>query len=230
MYKAQNNKILKKQNWIKVYYFKETKPQHFFMKYEKLKQIAKGWSSYIWLAKIKGKIVVLKEVREKSNRKNLAKREGEMLAMANSAGIGPQIIEVNYKENFVVMEFIEGQKFFDFVLGKEFEKASKEQIYHLVKELFRQCIILDKIGLRHTQLQVGKNILIKTIKAHNAKEEEKFVLIEEKTKFVPVIIDFEKASVKMGCHKNVGQLLSMLFYNPNGLIAKKVREKLDVKL
>ena len=50
------------------------------MKYTKIKQIAKGWSSYIWLVKNKkGEEFVLKEVREKSPRKDLANREGKML-------------------------------------------------------------------------------------------------------------------------------------------------------
>jgi ferredoxin len=72
------------------------------MKYTKINQIAKGWSSYIWIVKdSKGKEFVLKEVREKSNRKNLAEREGKMLLLANSVGVGPKIKEINYKENFV---------------------------------------------------------------------------------------------------------------------------------
>ena len=69
------------------------------MKYTKINRIAKGWSSYIWTIKdTKGKIFVKKEVREKSNRKNLAEREGQMLSLANSVGVGPKIKEINYKK------------------------------------------------------------------------------------------------------------------------------------
>jgi len=191
------------------------------MKYTKINRIAKGWSSYIWTIKdTKGKIFVKKEVREKSNRKNLAEREGQMLSLANSVGVGPKIKEINYKKNFVIMEYISGPKLFDFVLGKEFEKISKKELYFFVKELIRQCLLLDEIGLRHTQLQVGKNILV-TKKIENGKR-----------KFIPTIIDFEKASIdpEKKKEKNFGQLTGFLLYNPHGKIAKKIREKLEMEL
>ena len=128
------------------------------MKYTKINKIAKGWSSYIWIIKdTNGKAYVQKEVREKSNRKNLAEREGGMLSLANGVGIGPKVKEVNFEKNFVVMEYIKGPKFLDFVMSDEFNKTNKKELYNFVKELIRQCLLLDGIGLRHTQLQVGKN-------------------------------------------------------------------------
>jgi putative serine/threonine protein kinase len=186
------------------------------MKYTKTEKIAKGWSSYIWIVKDKsGKKFVLKEVREKSNRKNLAEREGKMLQLANSVGIGPKVKEVNFEENFVVMEYINGEKLFDFVLEKEFDNITKKELYDFLKELIRQCLILDGIGLRHTQLQVGKNILV----------------TKRKVKISPIILDFEKATITTsGKEKNFGQLTGFLLYNPHGKIAKKIRAKLKIKL
>lgn len=196
------------------------------MKYTKIEQIAKGWSSYIWLVKAQsskgedcaqmppGWTGVKKEVREKSNRKNLAEREGKMLKLANSIGVGPKLIEINFEENFVVMEYISGKKFLDFVFTKEFDEMKKEELYDFLKELIRQGLLLDEIGLRHNQLQVGKNILVN----------------EKHGKYIPVIIDFEKGSLKENCKNNFGQLASFLFYNPNGAIAKKIREKLNLEL
>jgi putative serine/threonine protein kinase len=188
--------------------------------YKKIKKIAKGWSSYIWLVKNdKGKLFVRKEVREKSNRKNLAEREGKMLSLANNIGVGPKLFEVNFKENFVIMDYVRGEKFFDFVFEKEFEKMSKKELYNFLKELLRQGLLLDKIGLRHNQLQVGKNILV-----------IKKIVLGKKV-FWPIIIDFEKSSlIEKNKSKNFGQLTSFLFYNPNGIVAKKVREKLDLEL
>jgi putative serine/threonine protein kinase len=189
------------------------------MKYKKIKKIAKGWSSYIWLAKNKnGKKIAIKEVREKSNRRNLAEREGKMLALANSVGVGPKIVEVNYEKNFVVMEYIKGKKFLDFVEDGGLEEMSRKEVYYFLKELIRQGLLLDEIGLRHSQMQVGKNILVK----------EK--IVNEKKKFEPVIIDFEKGSLKKDSTKNFGQLTSFLFYNPNGFVAKEIRKKLNLKL
>jgi len=164
---------------------------------------------------------VLKEVREKSPRKDLANREGKMLLRANEVGVGPKVQEVNYGGNFVVMEYVRGKKFLNWVMGENFEKeVSAEQLYFFIKELYRQLLKLDAIGLSHNQLQIGKNILV-----------EKKLSIDKKENYFPIIIDFEKASLKEpGNTKNIGQIESMLFYNPNGAIAKKVREKLKLEL
>ncbi len=186
------------------------------MKYTKIRKIAKGWSSYIWLAKdSKGKKFAIKEVREKSNRKNLAQREGNTLALANSIGIGPNLREINYKKNCVVYDFVEGKNFLKFAEGGGIEKNPKKEIYAFIKELIRQCLLLDSIGLRHTQLQVGKNILV----------------TKKDGKIFPVLIDFEKASITSEKkEKNFGQITSFLLYNPNGFVARKIRKKLTVEL
>jgi predicted Ser/Thr protein kinase len=184
------------------------------MKYKKLEKIAKGWSSYIWKVSYGEKIFVLKEVREKSPRKNLCEREGKMLTRANRVGVGPKVVEVNKKGNFVVMEFIRGKEFRDWFLDREFKtQKDKEKLYEMIKEIYQRILRLDEIGLSHNQLQVGKNILV----------------VEKKDGFVPVIIDFEKATLKKKT-KNLGQLDSFLFYNPHGQVAKKMRKIFGVKL
>lgn len=186
------------------------------MNYTKIKKISKGWSSYIWLVKDeKNKLFIRKEVREKSNRTNLGEREGQMLATANSVFVGPKLIKADIKNNFVIMQYIKGGKFLDFVISKKFDEISKKEIYEFLKELYYQCLKLDEIGLAHTQLQVGKNILV----------------TNKNKKIFPVIIDFEKASIRTdGKSKNVGQIESFLFYNPHSFVAKRIREKLNLEL
>jgi predicted Ser/Thr protein kinase len=200
------------------------------MRFKRIRQIAKGWSSYIWLVSLEnGKKAILKEVREKSPRKNLAEREGRFLKLANIVGVGPVMFEANKKENYILMEYIDGICFRDWVLGKKEtenkknseekfskEKISREELYFFIKELYTQLLSLDSINISHNQLQVGKNILVKT-KFTNGKKI-----------FVPIIIDFEKASEKTKT-KNIGQIESFLFYNPNGAVAKKVRKILNLK-
>jgi len=187
------------------------------MKFKRLRRIAKGWSSYINLAKdSKGRKIILKEVREKSPRKDLARREGEMLLKANSVGVGPKVIEVNYKKNFVAREYIKGVRFLDWAMDENFEKdVTAEELYFFIKDLYRQCLRLDSIGLSHNQLPIGKNILVE----------------KRGGKYFPVIIDFEKATMKTpDSTRNLGQIMSFLLYNPNGAVAKKIREKLKLDL
>ncbi len=192
------------------------------MKFEKIKQIAKGWSSYVWLVKTEdGRELVLKEVREKSPRKDLAEREGKMLLLANKAGVGPKAEEVNFEENYVLMEYVKGKKLVDWILSEVFEKNTARQVvWEFLKKLYKQLLALDSVNLSHNQLQVGKNILV--VERIGEKLEKEFV---------PVIIDFEKASIKENNHtKNIGQIEAFLFYNPHSIVANKMREKLNAEL
>lgn len=191
------------------------------MNFSKISLIAKGWSSYNWLVKDEeGRQLLLKEVREKSPRKDLAKREGEMLKLANTAGVGPKLVEVNYENNYVLREYIQGERLLDWIFSEEFEKnVSREEFWGFLKELYKQLLALDSIGLCHNQLQVGKNILVSKKVSGG------------KTQYLPTIIDFEKASIKENKRtKNIGQIESFLFYNPHSKIAEKVREKMNLKL
>ncbi|MCX6803019.1 MAG: hypothetical protein NTY48_00435 [Candidatus Diapherotrites archaeon] len=202
------------------------------MKFSKIRQIAKGWSSYIWIVKTRGtnKIrenhedgkkneFILKEVREKSPRKDLAEREGKMLTWANSVGVGPKVKEVNYIENYVLMEYIHGEKLFDWILNERFDKeVTREEFWRFLKRLYAQGILLDSINLSHNQLEGGKNILV------SARFDKK----TQTTEYYPTIIDFEKATIKNpGQTRNIGQIESMFFYNPNNIVSKKSREKLN---
>lgn len=199
------------------------------MNFKKIKKIAKGWSSYIWLAEDeKRRKVIIKEVREKSPRKDLATREGQMLLKANKVFVGPKIIEINYEENFVVMEHIKGNKLVDWIFSEEFNHSvSREQYYDFVKELYKQCMALDKINLSHNQLEGGKNILVikKVTPSKNKSKPTK-----QNIKYFPIIIDFEKATIKKTHTKNIGQIESMIFYNPYNELTKKSREKLNAYL
>jgi len=191
------------------------------MKFLEIKQIDKGWSSFIYLVKDEnGKEYIMKKVREKSPRPNLYEREGNMLSLANSVNVGPKIYEINAEENFVVMEKIEGQEFIRWINSKEFENVNAEKLYFFIKELYRQLYRLDSVGLSHNQLQGGKNILVS--EKINSKGE---------IEFIPTIIDFEKSAVREN-HKtrNIGQIDDFFFNNPHSFVAKKMREKLNLEL
>jgi len=166
-----------------------------------VKQISKGWTSFVYLVKdSKGKEFVAKSLRDKANRRNMVERESENLGIANSAGVGPKLVKADSENNVVLMEFVEGDSFVDWL----FSNPKKIQLEKFLKELFKQAKKLDKKGLDHGQLAgKGKNILVRKGK--------------------PVIIDFEKASTerKVG---NVNQLKAFLFINPHSSITKKVKE------
>ncbi len=163
------------------------------------KKIDRGFSSHLFLARNKkGVFFVIKMERHDSTRFKMAERESENLKKANGVGIGPKLFDADLEKRIVLMEFIEGSCFSEWI----FAGPSKTGLKRFVKELQRQAKVLDKIGLDHGQLAgSGKNILVR--------------------KGMPVIIDFEKASCNRKCH-NLSVIEGFLLRNPKGAIAAKV--------
>ncbi|MCR4335122.1 MAG: hypothetical protein NUV57_01140 [archaeon] len=169
-----------------------------------VEQIAKGWTSFVYLVEdSKGKKLVAKSLREKVHRINMVERESENLKLANSVSVGPKLIEVDFENKVVLMEYVNGVSFNNWL----FSNPKKTELEKFLKELFEQAEKIDKIGLDHGQLAgKGRNIIVK--------------------KGLPIIIDFEKASIKRKVG-NVNQLKAFLFLNPHSSIAKKVKDILE---
>ena len=173
-----------------------------------IEKIAKGWTSYIYLVKnSKGKKVILKVLREKSNRTNMVEKESENLKLANSVKVGPKLIRFDKANGVVQMEYVAGKSFKEYIFETN---VSQKELFSFLKEILSQAKKLDKIGLDHGQLAgKGANILVKKNK--------------------PIIIDFEKASNKRRVG-NYNQLKSFFFISPHSAIAKKVRKILKERV
>jgi len=164
-----------------------------------IEKISKGYSSEIFLLKnSKGKKFALKLEKSKSTRKNMVFKESTNLGLANSVSIGPKLYAFDEENKFLVMEFIEGKRFSDWIK----EKIPKKILLKFLKNLFFQAKKLDKAGLDHGQLAgKGRNILVR--------------------KSLPIIIDFEKASQTRRVH-NVSQIKSLVFFNKDGFLAQRI--------
>ena len=166
-------------------------------------KISKGWTSEIFLAMKGKKRVVLKALREKSNRKGMALRESENLKIANSAGVGPKLIAADVDCGVVAMEYIEGVRFSEWL----YSGISGDELENFIDELFSQAKLLDCLGLDHGQLAGrGNNILVRG--------------------GLPVIIDFEKASAKRRVH-NLKVVESFIFRSKDSAIVKRIGKILD---
>lgn len=181
-----------------------------------IKKISKGYSSEVFLVqKQKGKNrkqrkknnkFALKIEKEKSPRERMVEKEVANLKLANSLGIGPKLIDWDFDKRIILMEYIKGKTFNEWLFEKN---RKKKELCKFLDKLFAQAQKMDDIGLDHGQLAgKGANILV--------------------YRNLPVIIDFEKASQHRKCH-NVTQLKAMLYRNPHGEIAKRVREILGKK-
>ncbi len=72
--------------------------------------LGKGYVGVVVLVKRGNKEVALKIRRIDSQRKDM-KNESILLKLVNSVNVGPKIIDVS--KNFLVMEYLEGEKFSD---------------------------------------------------------------------------------------------------------------------
>ncbi len=166
-------------------------------------KISKGFSSEIYLVcNAEGKKFALKIERDKSRRINMVEKEVANLQLANKHGIGPKLISFDSELKTILLEFIEGTSFSNWLN----RIPSKQVLQKAIDSLYEQAKKLDEIGLDHGQLAGrGSNILIR------------------KENFLPVIIDFEKASQSRKCH-NKTSLDAFLFRNPTSDIVKKVKQ------
>jgi len=142
---------------------------------------AHGKRGVVYKALFKGNDVAIKV--EKKGSKYI-KNEVIWLKKLNKHDIGPKFIFSS--PSYVMMEFIEGDKIFDFM-----RKNDKTAIKKMLKKVFDQCFIMDK-------LKVNK------LEMHHP---HKHIIVKKDT--TPVLIDFERGT-KNDSPKNVTQFVQFI--------------------
>ena len=125
--------------------------------------LGKGYVGIVVLGKIGRKKVAVKIRRNDSPRENL-KKEAELLKIINKHRIGPKLVA--FSKNFLVMEYLDGEKIGNWVNGLK-KKEGSSQLKLIIKKILEDCYSLDRIGLDHGELSnltkhviVGKKITI----------------------------------------------------------------------
>ena len=125
--------------------------------------LGKGYVGIVVLGKIGRKKVAVKIRRNDSPRKNL-KKEAELLKIINEYKIGPKLVA--FSKNFLVMEYLDGEKIGDWVVDLK-KKGDSSRLKTIIKKILEDCYRLDRIGLDHGELSnlskhviVGKKITI----------------------------------------------------------------------
>jgi len=122
---------------------------------EKCNILGKGYVGMVVLAKKDNNIVALKIRRVDSPRKNMT-NEAKLLKTANKINVGPKFIKNS--KNFLIMEYIEGEKIIDW--AKKPETKSGE-ICSVLNNILRECYFLDSIKLDHGELStIDKHVII----------------------------------------------------------------------
>lgn len=184
--------------------------------------LGKGHRSIVFKVKKKDSILALKVRRIDSSRKN-NHDEVFFQKMANSINIGPKLID--YTDNFLLMEYIDGIKIKDYFCDPNFLNKSgtvdqnnknKNKDYNdldtrkiildfkkILREILFQCYMLDSIHLDHGELSYIDN----------------HVIVGKKDKVK--IIDFESASVERKTINLSSVIHSLLLFGP---ISSSIRQ------
>ena len=136
-----------------------------------LNVLGKGYVGIVVLAKRKNDKIAVKIRRTDSQRDGM-KNEAGLLKIANVVGVGPKLIDSS--KNFMVMEYLDGKKIFDWINELK-GKGNAKKLKTTAKKILKDCYKLDQAGLDHGELS---NIT-------------KHVIVGKKT----TVIDFESSSM-----------------------------------
>lgn len=146
------------------------------------KFLAKGHRGVVYTGLLGTKKIVIKEKNPSSEAIGRIKNEARFLRILNKYKIGPKLLKVN--TNNIIYEFVNGKFILDFI-----EKNNKKRNISVLKNVLKQCFILDKLKINKLEMH------------HPVKH----IIIDKK----PVLIDFER------CYytdkpKNVSQFCQFL--------------------
>lgn len=162
--------------------------------------LGKGYVGIVILARetASRRLFAVKIRRTDSPRPHM-RHEGALLEMSNQVGVGPKVRR--YSRNFLVMEYVKGEKIGDWLDGLR-GRGTTARLKHVIKSIITDCFMLDKAGIDHGEIsKITKHVIVSAGDC-------------------PVIIDFESASVDRR-PSNVTSITQAVFIS--SAIAKKVQ-------
>ena len=160
--------------------------------------LGKGYVGVAVVAKRKNKEIALKIRRTDSQRERM-QDEAALLKIANSVNVGPEMFDAS--RNFLVMEYIRGKKFRDWIDSLK-GVGSAKRLKNVIKNILKDCYRLDAIGLDHGELNnISKHVIVGKTKA--------------------TLIDFESSSTSRR-PSNVTSITQAFFIGTG--IAKKIQK------
>ncbi len=119
--------------------------------------LGKGYVGVVVLSKLHKKDVALKIRRIDSSRSEM-KSEAKLLKLANRVNVGPKLVDSS--KNFIIMEYLEGQKITDWV--RELKgRGSAAKLRSVVRQVLEDCHTLDTIHLDHGELSyIHKHVIV----------------------------------------------------------------------
>jgi len=164
-----------------------------------IKKFAIGHRGLLYKASLKKKIVVIKTKKPESEAKGRIANETKWIKILNKHKVGPKLLFSG--NGYFAYEFVKGDFIIDFI-----KKNNKEDIIKIIKNVFNQIYIMDK-------LKVDKEEMHRPLK---------HIIIDKK----PVLIDFERCKITKK-PKNVTQFCQFLMSGSTELLLRQKRINLN---
>ncbi|MDD5649969.1 MAG: hypothetical protein PHF86_06040 [Candidatus Nanoarchaeia archaeon] len=163
-----------------------------------------GKRGFIYTGLLNGKKIVIKSKNPNSLAEGRIKNEYTFLKILNKHKIGPKLIK--FSNNSIIYYYVKGEFILDYI-----EKNEKKKIISILKEILKQCFILDKLKINKLEMHFPI----------------KHIIIDKK----PVLIDFERCYFTEN-PKNVTQFCQFLMSIKELLVKKKINinEKEFIKI
>ena len=160
-----------------------------------IKYFAKGHRGLLFIGTYKNKKAAIKTKNPESTAIGRIENEAKWLKKLNKYGIGPKLSKID--NDYFVYEFIDGDFIVDYI-----KKSSKNNIKKIIKDIFNQLFILDKLKIDKEEMH------------HPIKH-----IIVSKNK--PYLVDFERGHYSEK-PKNVTQFCQFLISSQlNGILKNK---------
>lgn len=158
-------------------------------KIKNIKKLTKGHRGLIYTGNLKGKKIAIKIKNPESKAVGRIKNESNYLKLLNKHKIGSKLLF--FSNDYFVYEFISGDFIEDFI-----KKSSKTAIIKVLKDVFNQMFVLDKLGINKEEMHHPvKHIIVSKKPVLVDARKSKISGISKTTKVV--LIDFER------CHKTL---------------------------
>lgn len=120
----------------------------------KEKFYSQGKRSLVYLGTLNGKKVIIKRIKSNTKAINSIKKEAYWLKKLEKYKFSPKLIKQG--KNYVVIEFIQGEKILDFL-----EKANKADSLKVISRIINICKALDKLNITKQEMHKPlKHILV----------------------------------------------------------------------
>ncbi len=136
---------------------------------ERIRRLTRGKRGEIFTGRMGSKKIAVKKQREDIEAAGRIKNEARWLKVLNRKGIGPNFLFT--EDEYFVYEFVEGDFLPDFLK----KTKGKRKIKNVLKDVFRQCFKLDKMGVnkeemhnpfKHVIVNNEKSVLIDFERTH----------------------------------------------------------------